>query len=475
MKPVLNWIKGHIVIVVCVLVILAVLPAGFVGANMWNTKIAAKQKEAFDGEKRKLDGASTVTYTLPAVLRTEQSVESRQAPNAVVTRFFAEQRERRAAQVQRVVEAALEMNQAQHQPLVDGLLPEPPSQREGRRLALQAAARVTGDLDERSVYAALLDEINAGMPPNPEQLTEALRDVDQSERDALQSTSGTGSNAVPDEELEALRDRLVAQRLGAYASRANELSVYASPDAIYFDGGAGYSRVPSQMPTDDPSLVEVFGWTFDYWVISDVLHAVDAANRDRFEQRTPIPESVVKRIDSVRVRQFAALASAASTGSSSSGTPSDFGNYPGAGARGGRDYGGRDFGNYAAPQATTTGGATGGGEASHTGRTTGQNGTWDIRVVELTGVFSSVRLPQFIEALGATNFMTVTGLSLEPVDPRIDLADGFYYGDEEVVRATLTIETVWLREWTKWLMPEAVRTALGITLPTPNATTDEQG
>ena len=53
----------------------------------------------------------------------------------------------------------------------------------------------------------------------------------------------------------------------------------------------------------------------------------------------------------------------------------------------------------------------------------------------------------FIDALTATNFIAVLDLDLDKADTFADLREGFYYGDEHVVRATLKLEFVLLRAW----------------------------
>jgi hypothetical protein len=50
-----------------------------------------------------------------------------------------------------------------------------------------------------------------------------------------------------------------------------------------------------------------------------------------------------------------------------------------------------------------------------------------------------------------------------------DLERGYYYGPEHVVRATITIESVWLRNWVGPLMPASVKRSLGVPEPTPPA------
>ena len=103
--------------------------------------------------------------------------------------------------------------------------------------------------------------------------------------------------------------------------------------------------------------------------------------------------------------------------------------------------------------------------ASITGRVSGpgrRNRWYDVRTVAIEIVASSARMPQFINALSATNFVAVLDLDLAKVEPLADLREGFDYGDEYVVKASILIETVWLRDWRKQPMPAPVQAALGM-------------
>ena len=101
------------------------------------------------------------------------------------------------------------------------------------------------------------------------------------------------------------------------------------------------------------------------------------------------------------------------------------------------------------------------------------NGVYDVRPVTMTVVVSSAKLSDFLSAIERTNFMTVTDMDLEEVKVWDDLQKGYYYGPDHVVRATLTIETVWLRSWMSKYMPATFKTKLGIVDPAnptdPNA------
>jgi len=210
-------------------------------------------------------------------------------------------------------------------------------------------------------------------------------------------------------------------------------------------GGRGGSAaaagtiIPREFPSNNPpSLSEVYLWQWDYWVVEDLLRAVRRANSDVTGDPTPIPVSVVKRIESITIEPFA--------------LPEVDDEVGGTAGLGGSmaAMGGSSRRSSDSPEKVTL-----------TKRKSG-DGPYDLRRATMTVVVSSSRLPTFLSAIRTTNLMTVTDLDIEEVDVWGDLSEGYYYGDEHVVRATIGIESVWLREWTKQFMPEPVRRALGV-------------
>ena len=166
------------------------------------------------------------------------------------------------------------------------------------------------------------------------------------------------------------------------------------------------------------------------WIDQDICRAIALANA---KASAGVPESVVKRITKIAIRP-----ALYSTGDQAP-QPALF--------DAGDDKPPLDF------------------SASITGRVSGpgrRNRWYDVRPVTLEIVVSSARLPQFVNALSATNFIAVLDLDLTKVEPLADLREGFDYGDEHVVRASIVVETIWLRDWRKQAMPMDVQKALGM-------------
>jgi hypothetical protein len=71
------------------------------------------------------------------------------------------------------------------------------------------------------------------------------------------------------------------------------------------------------------------------------------------------------------------------------------------------------------------------------------------------------RVPQVIHELQRGRFVTVRGIQeLTRVDSAYEQIQGYLYGTRPVVRLTLDCETLFLREWTRALMPAGVKRVL---------------
>ncbi len=475
MKKVLAWIKAHLVPVVSVLLILVLLPVGFVVSTGWGKGIRESRQEEAGAALSRIKGQESVTYTIPPILPGEEAIEQRAAANSARTAWFKERAESRQAEAARVVEDTVAFNRQNRGPLVEGLFPEPPSARQRQVRSLELAERVIGTDSKRSVYLELLDSINAGPPADSERAAQLISDFRDRELERHQSE--TGRAELDPAEAEELQTALTDRRIGEYQRVARSRSVYATPEVIHSRtasrtgsagrtpaggrlggasaGGSGtWVTLPAEVPDQPPEIDEAFGWQFDYWVVEDILRAVDAANTQG-GVRADVTTAAVKRIEDLRV---APLISAAAS------TPSP---------RGGRN----DFNDFNDPG---MGGAGGGSDpaaaiiepdpmASVTGRSE-SNGLYDRRTARLTTIVASEQLDELLRALAATNFIAVLEMDLEQIDAWEHLEEGYFYGSDHVLRVTLELECLYLREWTVPFMPKPIREALGIPdEPAPDA------
>lgn len=463
MKPVLNWIKKNLIIVISAVLILVFLPAGWIFSSGWNKKVRDQATQAYTTTRGDIQRVGTVTYALPAVLEGEQSVSETRAPNRAVTRFFEEQGKVRQAQVSDVVARGTAFNRRSHGELVPGLLPAAPNNNALRRLGLEMAEQIAGTRDasgnvvRASVYEQLLRRLNAGAPPASDELGSIL--AEHATREQERYASGSTDNRLTEAQTQQLGQDMVRRRLQEYAGRAKSLAFYATLESIRGPEGAqqmqesGWSRIPTTPPSQsDITEADAFVWLWDYWIVTDVLEAVALANTDRISGPMPIPDAPVKRVERLRISEIRLPAPA-----SVSGDDSGFG-------------GGDPMGGFGSPSMGGDPAAGSGMPVTHTGRTT--DATYDMRRIQLQAIVSSQKLPRLFDALGRVNYMTVVGVQLEPVDVWAELDQGFFYGEEHVVRVMIDIESIWLRSWTLPLMPERVRTAVGAPIEQPVGGTD---
>lgn len=434
MKPVLAWIKAHLLVVVSTLVVLVVLPVGYVFSAKWNESIKTKRAAEVKGDVDKLN--VKVSYAIPALDPSEPAVTQSDVPNAVRTEFFKKHRESVLKQAEGVVARAVEFNQRDHKPLVAGLLPDAKGEAL-QTLPFELADRLIGKEGRPSVYQELLERVRAGGPRAADKLAPILMDVETREREAI-----LGQNAnrqlTPDETKRIL-EKTVARRLGEYQARAREVTFYAGLDAFAVDTGRGMSllRVKPKML---PSLDECFCWQADYWMFSDIFEALAEANTDSGGRAQNVDQGAVKRVVRVLIKDSPynklEQSSSSSSGSETKEAPAPAS--PNAEIK--PDFAKSITGRWAGPE----------------------NGMYDLRHATVEIVVDSEKLLKLFDAFARTNFMTITNINLAEVDGWSELERGFYYGDASVVKATIEVEAVWLRSWMQPWMPKGIRTRLGI-------------
>lgn len=432
MKPVLAWVKANLWIPVFSLIAIIVLAGGWVGSSAWNKSIrTTREKKAHDFmSKLKVN----VAYTELAMEPNESPIARTEAPNERVTEWFRNRRAQQLEQGKKVVELAQQRNMADHRPLLEGLLPEPPpGELQAKTLQFVRMLVPGGRGAEPSAFEALLRSHGGIGPPASEQIAAVLRDVQQREKDRLRAGARTGEE-ISEAEEKVIEKKLVDQRIGEYRRRADQGSFYATIDHIFpRTAGSGTVRfgpvIPREIPATPPTLEQCFAWQFDYWVVADVLKAISKANSDAGGSRTLIPDSIVKRIITLEIHNI---------------LPTH------------------------APdlQITTIADAQSGLiPPDHMLSVTGRgmlNHLYDVRRVNLTLIVAIDRLPVLLDALANTNFISITDLDLAEVDVWNDLSQGYYYGPDPVMRIELELEMIYLRTWTSQFMPRRVKELLAV-------------
>lgn len=428
MKSLLTWVRTNLAIVLLSLVVVVVLPAGWIGSSLWTSRIVRTQASEASQAYRELNQQS-VSYRLPSLTPDETPIELTREPNPKLTEWFAEELEARQREAELVVQRAVEFNRDKHEVLVEGLFPQPADERQRPIKALELAEALVGTADRPSAYQRLLDAIRAGGPVDPQRLLDALQDLRLREVEKFRAQFGH-TDLTPEVQAQ-ISELLVKHRIGEYQRRAQEVSVYATLDQIPLAKPGAGGR-PATVPSPPPTTAECFAWQFDYWVIESLLQAIASANTIDGEL-APVPESVVKRIISIELDELPIFGNEALVTASPRAPRSQPGIVP------------------IRPTVSVTG---------RVGST--DNQLYDVRVATMTLIVASSRIPELFDALARTNFMTVLDADITEVDPYEHLAQGYYYGEDHVVQLRLQIETIWLRSWTVPLMPPPVRNNLGV-------------
>ena len=440
------FVKKRWPLIVSIVVILVALPAAWVVSNNLNRNIKQGQESAANDLLNRLEGLK-VTYELPAPVGGMEPVqESGVMPHPQRTEFFAREQAAQAERLTEATEAIIEFNRKGRGVLVEGLFPKQPeddSEAQLLRLRMQSALIPN---EGASAYERLLESINATTPPDPQSVLDTLNDTAARLRERESAQGGTPE--MDDQEQAQMMQELTAQRVSLYARPAQEGSIYLSleqfPDGSPFDESPTF---PRQAVPGSPRHELTFLWQLDYWLAQDVVGFLGQANSIG-GNLLPIVEAPIKRVVSIEGDPFPLA-----------------------------DTSSRD--EFADPIDSGPEASTQVFEPRFYASPSGRDPKWfnqlyDIRRVKLGMIVDSARLPQVLDAASQYNLMTVVDLDVSPVDVWADLEQGYYYGQDHVVRLDIELEVIHLRAWTAPLMPNIIRLEIGLP-PHPEPEEDEFG
>lgn len=444
MKKLMTFIKKRWPLIVSVVVILVALPVAWVVSSNLNKGIRESQESAASGLLSRLDGLK-VTYDLPAPVEGMEPVQRAGVmPHEKLTEFFGQEQQAQNERLAEATQAIIEFNRKDRGVLVDGLFPKQPeddSEAQILRLRMQNALIPR---DGGSAYEQLLATINATTPPDPQSVLDTLNDTAAR---LMERESAQGGDQMEPEEEAQMTQELTAQRVSLYARPAQDGSIYLSLDQ--FPDGSPFSispTFPRQAQSGVPGHGLTFLWQLDFWLAQDLVGFLREANTMN-GSLLPIVEAPVKRVLDIDGQPFRL---AADTGDEYA-DAIDPGPEPAAGVFERRFY------------------------ASPSGRDPNWfNQLYDIRRVKLGLVVDSARLPEIIDAAARYNLITVVDLDISPVDVWGDLEQGYYYGQDHVVRLDIELELIYLRAWTAPLMPDVIRQEIGLP-PHPEPEAEEDG
>lgn len=463
MRIAIEWIKSNLITVIAIVVVLAAV--GFVVAVPQMRGGALRQDLEQRARKvNDLRGFMNRTVPIPA---NQPDAPPENVTNVTVNQDVIDKLDTlyqgMKQQYEGVFERAVAFNRNGHQPMLEGLFPRwseanPDIPFSARNRYVEAFENMFKPYDPDNPDAPRLD---AGMPPTQEQVQAAIAQV---ERDFAADLTGEQRTASDEQELQrVLREELVDMlRL-----RAEQYHVYANSDRGARAGAAATNVRGTSSSTDAlaPYPFQVASWAnaqdaplphqlwegqLELWIQQDMVRAIGLAN-EVDDPTANILSAPVKRLVQIQVVPgYVGLHTpgAARDGSFPNPQQSDGSYPPPVGGQRTDDPDAKVSDNF---------------YVSPTGRVS--NALYDVRHALLDVVVDYQRLPELINALARVNFMTVLHVQVEDVDEYQALREGYVYGNDDVVRARLVVETIWLRQWAEPLMPPLVRAYVGLDEP----------
>jgi hypothetical protein len=258
MKPVLDWVKSNVLVVVLGVVAIGSLVAGWFLSSSMNAAVREKA-ETRARKLNELNGIEkgSITLSIPGKEPTSKQLVINQPVLDAYKSITGTLKE----DADKVHQLALQRNRQDHQPVMAGVFPQPPAEKKaviafGLHKELMAA------------YDALLKSVNAGMPPSNDVIGENLV---RRESQFVESTLKKASREQLDaRELADLREELTRSRLAIYGEHAQKLTVYMSADAL--------DLPPSPENRKAPGLGQLFDWQWKFWITKDILKAIADAS-----------------------------------------------------------------------------------------------------------------------------------------------------------------------------------------------------
>ena len=475
MQAVTGWMKANLVIVVCVVVIIGAPVGLWYVSNGLSEELLVNVKKR-GGQLDRLASAGKAEFAWPGSTDSMQVIVT---PDLVTA--YRQQASMLQGQADDVVSEANARNKAGFENPFPELLPYPAADtwmtltQQARDDALFQALQIQPErMHARlmELYSGLLKQLNAGAPPDLEEVQDRLTSVRETFTDG-----GANEQSLDEQERKDLDRKLGAARLEIYEEKAGRIGIYLTPETL---------EPPNFAKTDTPDHQAIAQWMWRYWVLQRLTGSIQTANGGTAEIT-----AAIKRLDRIDVRgllemetpsagnrSFAKGAGDGSRGAGRGGGgnsgggsspprggpggPSGPPRGPSGGGPGGPPGGpgpgnGGGFGGPAGPTAPAPG--TTDRSKSVTGRITNQ--LYDVVLIDLDMIVATDRLDTVLAAFSKPIETAVLDIVVEPVDTFADLKQGYFYGPGSMSRVALTVETIWLREWTQLHLPDGVRSMLG--------------
>jgi hypothetical protein len=463
MKSVLVWMRNNSLTtasaVVAVLA-LATLVWLYMLTGSLNERMADRTQVVSRIERLMRNDATVPPESLDQALREFDNVTINQPAVNRLQEVYGQLNE----QYKAMFSAAQQHNQRGHQQLMPNLFPDAPESRrfDARDRYLRAfrwMLEPAGETDKR----LNLPRLDAGPPLAQERMQQAVERVQAPI--SLSREDDEGSNDLTQQQQEKLRQRREDALTGVLRNHASNIKLYAFTDAEIFQEAFPFYVRQWSAEGDQPSMAQLWERQLELWIQQDLAQAIANLNADA----ESVLDAPVKRLINMRVSPgYVGLHTDGAVGQTQQQNSSRQRNSNDLVAAG-EGIESEWRGAYPIPP---SGWISSGPETPHnflaspSGRVS--NPLYDVRHAVLTVVINYKQLPDLMNELSALNFMTVLNSQIEDIDEYEALRDGYVYLGGDAVRAELVVESVWLRQWTKDLMPTVTKQYLRLDEPPEN-------
>lgn len=320
---------------------------------------------------------------------------------------------------------AIKMNV--HQLLVPDSLPNP-----SNSYLFKNAYDQRYQFDEKATQDSFQKMLNSVTPPTEEEINrEAQRREDKIKADAPKNTEGHFFDEYQvNQQIADMRAKLAGQMRQDAALKHN---LYMAPEALpkhpALAGETGAIKAPE--PED------VWYAQMGLWIQEDVIKSVAALNaRSQNLENSPVKQIVMIMAappdKSMYVLSTTAAASADASGGAASPNPANSDADP-------------------LPKDYTT---------SPTGRVC--NGVFDVVHFKVVLNVQAADIDRVISELERDRFLTVYQAGVQAINSVAKRQEGYYFGSHPIVTLFLDCEELFMRDWTKKLMPQTVKQYLNV-------------
>ena len=459
LETVVGWAKSNTLAVVFCGIIVAVPVGAYFAADMMGQGVRSEaQRRA--SVYNDLTSAANANVQLPVPGGEPVALES--IATEGIVQNFRESLEKYSKDASDVYARALAFNsggasQPKHEPVVEAAV-FPAYNAKSSTVAEQVRFKVADAI--AAAYAKLLESARAGAPPAD---TAVAASVEAAETRYIQGDLGKKSRSELTPEATAQLNAFLGKvRINEYAEAAKKISMYADLRAFEVPSRASVTGLYKSAADAAAQDAALFDMQWKLWVATDVMRAFEECNKGA----DSVLQAPVKQLLSLKVQplpkaettgggEAAVMGSdaPAADGAASGEAPVD-----GAAATG---VASAAVATAAAPFIDPKQQVNLDFSKRFTGRIS--NGIYDVRLADVTFIAETAELPRIFDALARENFMTVTNVRLAPADPFAAARAGYLFGGRPVSQVTVTVESLWFRDWTARHMPSSVRNALGVT------------